>query len=129
MCPARPTCGESFRQETINYDFDARQSAETRNKINQILDVGQYCNITSLSVTGHTDTSGPAAYNLKLSMDRAADAKSELERQGVSVPVTSDGKGETQLKVQTANGVRNEENRRTEVLMTLSTVIPAMMNN
>lgn len=129
LCPVRPTCGESFRQETINYDFDARQSAETRNKINQILDVGQYCNVTSISVVGHTDTSGPAAYNLKLSMDRAADAKAELERQGVRVPVSSDGKGETQLKVQTANGVRNDENRRTEVLMTLSTVIPAMMSN
>lgn len=129
MCPVQPTCENSFRQETIYYEFDARQSAETRNKINQLLDVGQYCNITSLSVTGHTDTSGPAAYNVKLSMDRAADAKSELERQGVTVPVTADGKGETQLKVQTKNGVRNEENRRTEVLMTLSTVIPAMMNN
>lgn len=129
LCPVRPTCGESFRQETINYDHDARQSAETRNKINQILDVGQYCNVTSISVVGHTDTSGPAAYNLKLSMDRSADAKAELERQGVRVPVSADGKGETQLKVQTANGVRNEENRRTEVLMTLSTVIPAMMSN
>lgn len=129
LCPVRPTCGESFRQETINYDHDARQSAETRNKINQILDVGQYCNVTSISVVGHTDTSGSAAYNLKLSMDRSADAKAELERQGVRVPVSSDGKGETQLKVQTANGVRNEQNRRTEVLMTLSSVIPAMMSN
>ncbi|GHB01587.1 hypothetical protein GCM10009069_25600 [Algimonas arctica] len=124
------TCQEQFRQELIYYEFDKGQSAETRNTINRILDVGQYCNISSVRVVGHTDTSGTAAYNLGLSKRRASDAQEELVRQGVSgAMISSEGKGETEPFVQTGNGVREQLNRRTEVLITLSDVGTAMMSN
>lgn len=124
------TCQEQFRQELIYYEFDKGQSAETRNTINRILDVGQYCNISSVRVVGHTDTSGAAAYNLGLSQRRATDAQEELVRQGVDgAMVTSEGKGEAEPFVQTGNGVREQLNRRTEVLITLSDVGTAMMSN
>ncbi|MGJ8561168.1 MAG: OmpA family protein [Litorimonas sp.] len=128
-CPVI-TCQEQFRQELIYYEFDKGQSAETRNTINRILDVGQYCNISSVRVVGHTDTSGAAAYNLGLSQRRASDAQEELVRQGVSgAMISSEGKGETEPFVQTGNGVREQLNRRTEVLITLSDVGTAMMSN
>lgn len=129
-CPIIALCPEQFRQELIYYEFDKGQSAETRNTINRIMDVGQFCNIDSVRVVGHTDTSGSAAYNMGLSDRRATDAREELVRQGVNAAIiSSEGKGETEPFVQTGDGVRERLNRRTEVLITLSEVGTAMMSN
>jgi len=114
-------CGNQYRQEIIYYEFDRGQSAETRNTINRILDVGDYCNVDNIRVVGHTDTSGSAAYNLALSKRRASDAREELVRQGINQAIiTSEGKGETEPFVDTGDGVKEQLNRRTEVLITLS---------
>ena len=114
-------CGEGYRQEIIYYEFDRGQSAETRNTINRILDVGEFCNVDNIRVIGHTDTSGSAAYNLSLSQRRAKDARDELVRQGISSAViTSEGMGETAPFVPTGDGVKEQLNRRTEVMITLS---------
>jgi len=116
-------CGNQFRQEIIYYEFNKGQSAETRNTINRILDVGEFCNVNNIRVIGHTDTSGSAAYNLALSKRRAADAREELVRQGINQAViTSEGKGETEPFVDTGDGVKEQLNRRTEVLITLSEI-------
>lgn len=129
-CPPVNLCEEQFRQELIYYEFDRGQSAETRNTINRILDVGQFCSIDSVRVVGHTDTSGPASYNQGLSERRASDAREELIRQGVSeTMISSEGKGETEPFVQTGDGVREQLNRRTEVLITLSEVGTATITN
>ena len=116
-------CGEGYRQEIIYYEFDKGQSAETRNTINRILDIGQYCNVDNIRVVGHTDTSGSAAYNLNLSKRRAKDARDELVRQGIAGErITSEGKGETEPFVPTGDGVKEQLNRRTEVLISLGSV-------
>ena len=125
QCPVvvSNVCEEQYRQEIIYYEFDKGQSAETRNTINRILDVGQYCAVQNIRVVGHTDTSGSKAYNLGLSQRRAKDATEELGRQGVNPAiVTSEGKGETEPFVQTGDGVKEQLNRRTEVLVTLGTI-------
>jgi len=128
-CPVQTRTGESvaklcsnqYRQEIIYYEFDKGQSAETRNTINRILDVGEFCNVDNIRVVGHTDTSGSAAYNLALSKRRAADAREELVRQGINQAIiTSEGKGETEPFVDTGDGVKEQLNRRTEVLISLS---------
>jgi opacity protein-like surface antigen/outer membrane protein OmpA-like peptidoglycan-associated protein len=116
-------CGEQYRQEIIYYEFNQGSSAETRNTISRILDAGQFCDVQSIRVVGHTDTSGAASYNLALSKRRAADALNELVRQGISRNlITSEGKGETEPFVQTGDGVKEQLNRRTEVLITLGSV-------
>jgi len=116
-------CSEQYRQEIIYYEFDKGQSAETRNTINRILDIGQYCNVDNIRVVGHTDTSGSAAYNLNLSKRRAKDARDELVRQGIAGErITSEGKGETEPFVPTGDGVKEQLNRRTEVLISLGSV-------
>ena len=72
----------------------------------------------SLVVEGHTDTSGPADFNMDLSERRAENVRKaiasykEIEQQRfIVVP-----KGQTDLKVQTADGVKNPENRRVKLL-------------
>lgn len=130
-CPAQPApapapvidplCGNGYTQETIYYEFNKPQSAETEGKIARILDIGRSCDVGNITVVGHTDSSGSAAYNLKLSEKRAADVRAELIRRGLPGGIiTSEGKGETQLFIDTGDGVKEQLNRRTEVLIRLN---------
>jgi len=116
-------CGNEFRQEIIYYEFDKGQSAETRATIGRILDIGEYCNVENIRVVGHTDSSGDASYNLALSKRRAKDARDELVRQGINeARITSEGKGESELAIQTGDGKKEQLNRRTEVLISLGSI-------
>ena len=114
-------CSKDYRQEVIYYRFNQPQSAETRAKVQNVLDSGQNCDVGNINVIGHTDSSGSAAYNQRLSERRAADVRNELIRQGInSALITSQGKGETALAVPTGDGVREPLNRRTEVIIQLN---------
>ena len=116
-----PECDRNVT-EVIYYEFDRGQSPETQATINRILDRADFCDVDNFLVVGHTDTSGSAAYNLALSRRRAADARRELIRQGVPENIIrSEGRGESQPAVATGDGVREQLNRRTEVVMTLAT--------
>lgn len=122
-------CGQEYRSETIYYEFNKGRSAETQSKINRILDIGEFCNVESITVVGHTDTSGSAAYNQALSERRAADARAELVRDGVDANIiTSMGRGETENVIDRGDGVKEPMNRRTEVLIKLAET-GAMMSN
>jgi outer membrane protein OmpA-like peptidoglycan-associated protein len=69
-------------------------------------------------VTGHTDTTGSAAYNLELSERRATMVADELIRQGVpATDITTVGRGEEDLLVPTADGVSEPRNRRVEIVV------------
>lgn len=69
-----------------------------------------------ISVRGHTDTSGSAAYNQALSERREQAVAEELISQGVpSSAITGEALGETDLAVPTADGVVEEQNRRVDI--------------
>ncbi len=71
-----------------------------------------------ITATGHTDTSGPEAYNMALSLRRANAVKDALVRNGVPAQaITVIGRGEAGLLVQTADGVREPQNRRVEIVI------------
>ena len=71
-----------------------------------------------ITVTGHTDTSGSAAYNLELSKRRAESVAQALESEGVpATSIATVGRGEEDLLVPTANGVREPRNRRVEIVV------------
>lgn len=71
---------------------------------------------TSVAVAGYTDTSGKDDYNQKLSMRRADAVKAYMVGKGVpDTAVATEGFGETKLLVQTADGVREPQNRRAEI--------------
>jgi outer membrane protein OmpA-like peptidoglycan-associated protein len=70
----------------------------------------------SILVVGHADTSGSARYNQKLSERRSNTVSNELVRNGIDPSsITAMGKGENELLVTTADGVREPQNRRVEV--------------
>jgi outer membrane protein OmpA-like peptidoglycan-associated protein len=73
---------------------------------------------TRVEVAGHADRSGTPQYNQRLSQRRADVVAAELVRQGVNqgdIGVTAFG--ETRPLVPTADGVREPQNRRVEIVL------------
>jgi outer membrane protein OmpA-like peptidoglycan-associated protein len=73
--------------------------------------------VTQLVVTGHTDTVGSDAYNMRLSRRRAESVAAELEKKGIpSSEIEIVAKGKKDLLVPTADGVREPQNRRVQIV-------------
>ena len=73
---------------------------------------------TRINVAGHTDTAGPASYNQQLSDRRAEAVRKELIANGVAPDeITTSAQGESDLAVQTANGVHEPRNRRVVIVV------------
>ena len=73
---------------------------------------------TRIEVAGHADRSGSPQYNQRLSQRRADVVASELVARGVNrneIGVTA--YGESRPLVQTADGVREPQNRRVEIVL------------
>jgi len=78
------------------------------------------CATNSVSIAGHTDTSGASAYNQRLSQRRADIVSQALVARGIDVGlITEAAKGETDLAKATRDGVREPLNRRSEVVITV----------
>jgi outer membrane protein OmpA-like peptidoglycan-associated protein len=70
----------------------------------------------SIMVVGHTDTVGSNAYNQALSMHRSAAVKDGLVGSGIPASaISTGGRGETELMVQTGDGVKEPQNRRATI--------------
>ncbi len=70
----------------------------------------------TILVVGHTDTVGSDKYNNALSDRRANVVKAELERLGMTTAtIRAKGEGKSDPLVETADGVREAHNRRTEI--------------
>jgi iron complex outermembrane receptor protein len=73
--------------------------------------------VTQLTVTGHTDTVGSDAYNMRLSRRRAESVAAELEKMGIpSGEIEIVAKGKSDLLVPTADGVKEPQNRRVQIV-------------
>jgi outer membrane protein OmpA-like peptidoglycan-associated protein len=74
--------------------------------------------VTRIEVNGFTDRSGPASYNMGLSQRRANAVAAELVRRGVPRnEIVTRGFGEENNLVPTADGVREPQNRRVEIIL------------
>jgi outer membrane protein OmpA-like peptidoglycan-associated protein len=74
------------------------------------------CGSAKVMVAGYTDTSGKPRYNQGLSDRRGTSVKTYLASKGISEgAIEAKGFGETNLRVETADGVRELQNRRVEV--------------
>lgn len=74
------------------------------------------CGHAQVMLAGYTDTSGSAKYNLGLSQRRADSVAAYMTSKGIPGGVISTkAYGETNLRVQTADGVRELQNRRVEI--------------
>lgn len=77
----------------------------------------QYPN-TNVQVIGHTDSDGPASYNLDLSQRRAQSVASLLVSEGVpSYRVQSIGRGEDQPVASNLTADGKQQNRRVEIVI------------
>lgn len=71
-----------------------------------------------LVLTGHTDRAGRTGYNQRLSMRRAVAVRNELVRLGIARnQIGVSAKGESAPLVSTADGVREAQNRRVEIVL------------
>ena len=74
------------------------------------------CNNAQVELRGFTDTSGTPRYNLGLSQRRADAVSSYMQSRGIgSGVITTQALGETNLRVQTSDNVRELQNRRVEI--------------
>lgn len=84
--------------------------------INQLTQSAVQCGWKRFGVTGYTDTSGSNRYNDGLSLRRAQNVAGLMSQGGIPMEaMTVNGLGETQLKIETADGVREPMNRRVEI--------------
>lgn len=74
--------------------------------------------LKGIVIVGHTDTSGPDAYNQKLSVRRAEAVRQGLIARGVNASlVRVEAHGEKDLLVKTADNVREPANRRAQITL------------
>lgn len=70
----------------------------------------------NIRVVGHTDRSGSLSYNKALSLRRAEVVKKALVAEGVmGSAISLRGRGESEPLVQTADGMREPQNRRVQI--------------
>ncbi len=107
------------RSYLVFFDWDkATLTDRARMIIREAAENSRRVQYTQLEVNGYTDTSGTARYNQGLSIRRAENVAAELVRDGVPRNVIAiRGFGETHLLVPTANGVREPQNRRVEIII------------
>ena len=87
----------------VYFDFDrADLNAEGQSTMDQIIADIQGRELGGITVGGHTDTAGPADYNMQLSERRANTVAAELVRSGIPATIiTTEAFGQTDLAVET----------------------------
>lgn len=111
---AAPVAAPAPADYTVYFDLDswtltAEDLAVITNAINTARAGGQ----SRITVVGHTDTSGSAAHNQRLSVRRANVVVEALVDMGARrAAIQASGVGETDLAVPTPDGVKEAKNRR-----------------
>ena len=116
--PAPVARQQAPRQYLVFFDWNsAVLTAEAQNIVRTAAASAKQSGITRLELTGHADRSGPDAYNVRLSQRRADAVKAELLKNGVPASeIATFAKGESQPLVPTADGVREPQNRRVQIV-------------
>jgi outer membrane receptor protein involved in Fe transport len=102
----------------VFFDFNKSDlTAQAVSIVNQAAANAGPAHVTQLTVTGHTDTVGSDAYNMRLSRRRAESVAAQLEKDGIaSSEIEIVAKGKRDLLVPTADGVKEPQNRRVQIV-------------
>jgi len=101
----------------ILFDFDsAGLRSSSRDELREMAGVFNKYRDTTIAVNGHTDSTGTAAYNQRLSNRRASAVANYLEDLGVSSSrVDAYGYGESKPKASNSTASGRQQNRRVEI--------------
>jgi OmpA-OmpF porin, OOP family len=115
--PPEPMTSAAPRQFIVFFGFNKYNlTSEALRVISEAVVAAKDTGSATVLITGHTDTVGSNDYNMRLSMRRSNAVKAEMVRQGIPTSaISSNGKGETELLVQTADGVKEPQNRRATI--------------
>lgn len=118
---AEPVVAPTTTKVVLNADtfFDFDKSTikpEGRQILNQVAEQVSAIELETLIATGHTDSTGPDAYNQKLSERRANSVKEYLVSRGVPADrIYTEGKGEAEPVATNATREGRAQNRRVEI--------------
>lgn len=103
----------------VFFEFDSAAVAPSAMPvIESVIANSKTCRWNGINVIGHTDLSGSDAYNAALSTRRAQAVADELAARGLNATALQvSGKGESEPRVPTADGVREAQNRRVEITL------------
>jgi len=115
MAAPAPTAPRSY---LVFFDFNKSDlTSQATQIVDQAASNAGPAHVTRLTVTGHTDTVGSDAYNMRLSRRRAESVAARLEKDGIpSSEIEIVAKGKRDLLVPTADGVREPQNRRVQIV-------------
>jgi outer membrane protein OmpA-like peptidoglycan-associated protein len=107
---------------SVWFHFDSTQlTAQGKESLDKVVAYLNVHNYTHLTISGHTDAYGSAAYNKQLSLKRALRVKTYLESRGVaSGKLSAHGYGFEQLlnnckQAKNCNKLQNQQNRRVNI--------------
>jgi len=117
VAPPPPPPPPATSDFTVYFDFDSwTLTAEDLTVLTNVINTARAGGQSHITVVGHTDTSGPADYNQKLSVRRANVVVEALVDMGARRnAIQASGVGETDLAVPTGDNVKEAKNRRTVV--------------
>ncbi len=102
----------------VFFDWDKSDiTPEAASILDNAISNYQNCGNAQVMLAGHADRSGSASYNVGLSQRRADSVKAYLTSRGIPGGVIgTEAFGESRPRVDTADGVRELQNRRVEVM-------------
>jgi OmpA-OmpF porin, OOP family len=117
--PSPSRAPEIDRTYLVFFDWNRSDlTGRAREIIAQAADASRTARATRIEVAGHADRSGSRRYNQGLSRRRADVVAAELVRHGVNRgDIGISAYGETRPLVPTADGVREPQNRRVEIVL------------
>jgi len=128
QCPGTPKgvkvdavgCEKMMVLGDVNFDFDeATLTTSGKAMLDKIAGSLKSTSFKSVTVVGHTDSIGPADYNMGLSEKRAVNAMYYLIDKGVaSSKLKAEGKGETMPVADNSTKEGRAKNRRVEFKVT-----------
>ena len=117
QAPRQDEVCDSVEPGIVFFDWDSDvPGADARQTVDVVAKNARDCGWNRFRVVGHADRSGSDAYNDALSARRAQAIASIM--QGLGIPagsMTVSSEGESNPRVDTPDGVREQENRRVEI--------------